>query len=164
MRFVPESALIDRITAIAEPVCAACGVDCYLVEVLGGNRPSVVRVYIDAIGGVTIDDCTKVSRQLSAALDVEDPIHGRYALEVSSPGLERVLRDLEDVKAVIGQNVKIETHAPVEGRRRFAGPLVGVEGEDLVVKIDQQNYRIPAVAIRKAQLQPVFDQSNTTKE
>jgi ribosome maturation factor RimP len=156
-RFTPDDPLTRRVRELAEPVCAANGVDCYLVEVSGPRGRRHLRVYIDAIDGVDIDDCTRVSQQLSAVLDVEDPIDGPYQLEVSSPGLNRPLRDLTDLRAVIGRKVYLETAEPIGNRRRFSGQLTGIDGETIVMLIDGQELKVPAAAVRKAHLQHSFD-------
>jgi ribosome maturation factor RimP len=150
--FVQETPLTRRIRELAEPVCASCGVDLYLVEAWPNRPHSLVRVLIDAIGGVTIDDCTNVSRKLSAVLDVEDPLPGSYRLEVSSPGIERPLRGLDDARRHVGQRIHVETNAPVQNRRRFTGNLQEVESSALVVEVDGTAYRLPADQVRKAHL------------
>jgi len=157
MRFTPENPLTRRVRELAEPVCAACGVDCYLVEITGGGGRSRVRIFIDALDGVNLEDCKKVSQQLSAVLDVEDPIPGSYTLEVSSPGLDRLLRDLDDLRAVIGKKVYLETAELVGNRRRFPGTLTRVEGETIFMLIDGQELQVPAGVVRKVHLQHSFD-------
>ncbi|NLH49506.1 MAG: ribosome maturation factor RimP [Myxococcales bacterium] len=159
--FIRETPLSRRIAELAAPVCTHCGVDLYFVEIVEGRRRSVVRVAIDAIGGVDIEDCAKVSRQLSAVLDVENPIQGSFVLEVSSPGLDRPLRHLDDMRQYVGQKVKVETKQPVEGRKRFSGKLIAVDEEAMQVEIDGRQYRVPAAAVRKANL--VYDFGTTGK-
>src|SRR5579863_3743364 len=89
---------------------------------------SLLRIYIDSATGVTLDDCTRVSRQLSAMLDVEDPIQGRYTLEVSSPGLDRPLFQIAHYQKYIGSQVKVRVKVPLNDRRHFTGTLLKVEG------------------------------------
>ncbi len=156
IRFIPEDSLTRKVRVLAEGVCAACGVDCYLVEITGQRGRRRVRVFIDAIDGVNISDCARVSQQLSAVMDVEDPVEGSYNLEVSSPGLDRPLRALADLPGVIGQYIYLETAAPVGNRRRFSGQLTAVEGEEIIMLIDGHTARVPARSVRKAHVQYSF--------
>ncbi|MCW8888396.1 MAG: ribosome maturation factor RimP, partial [Gammaproteobacteria bacterium] len=87
--------------------------------------------------GITVDNCANVSRQVSAVLDVEDPIHGEYTLEVSSPGVERPLFTLEQFAKFIGQQVDVRLHMPVEGRRHFKGELLSVENDELTIELGE---------------------------
>lgn len=99
-----------------------------------GRGRSTLKLYIDSAAGVTIDDCERVSQQVSALLDVEDPIAERYHLEVSSPGLDRVLFRREQYLANVGQQVDVRLSFPFEGRRRFEGQLAGLEGQDVILR------------------------------
>jgi len=156
--FFRTTTLSKKIAALAEPVCTACGVDLYLVEVLGdrAHGKTRVRVVIDALDGVGIDDCAKVSRQLSAVLDVEDPIKGAYNLEVSSPGLDRPLRNLDDVRGVIGKMIYLETREAIEGRRHFTGRVEDVLTDAIAIQVDGRLFHIPASAVNQAKLQDNF--------
>ena len=108
-------------------------------------RPApLLRVFIDRADGVTIDDCERVSNQLSALLDVEDPITDSYRLEVSSPGLDRVLFHREQYLACVGERVDVRLAFPHAGRRRFEGMLVRVVGEDVVVRPDADRSNLDA--------------------
>jgi ribosome maturation factor RimP len=119
--------------------------------------PHLLRIYIDREGGVTVDDCEKVSRQVSGVLDVEDPIPGHYTLEVSSPGLDRPLRKAADFVRFAGGQARIELSLPLEGRRRFAGALKGCEGEEVLIEVDGTLHRLPLEGIAKARLVPEFE-------
>jgi ribosome maturation factor RimP len=158
-QFCRVSPLSRRIAELAGPVCEACGVDLYLVEVVQGQSRSLVRVTIDAIDGVDVNDCAKVSQRLSAALDVEDPIKGRYNLEVSSPGLDRPLRHLDDARRYVGQKARVETGEPVSGRRRFVGILSEVGEDWLDITVDGKRFRVSADGVRKANLVYEFPSS-----
>ena len=92
----------------------------------------MLRVYIDSENGVGVDDCAKVSRQVSGVLDVEDPISGEYTLEVSSPGMDRPLFKLSQYQDYIGHVVQLRLRMPFDGRRKFKGVLNGIEDEDIV--------------------------------
>lgn len=156
--FVRETKISRRIRELAEPVCAACGVDLYLVETQESSGRPRVTVMIDALDGVSIDDCTKVSRQLSAVLDVADPIPGGYTLEVSSPGVDRRLRNLDDAAALIDRKIKVTVKEPIEGRRHFSGLLKQVVNQSLVMEVDGRLVELPAADIRRAHL--VYDFEN----
>ena len=116
-----------------------------------------LRAYIDKEGGVLVDDCAIVSRQISGVLDVEDPIAVEYTLEVSSPGMERPLFTLEQFAKYVGEQVKIKLRSPFEGRRNFQGLLRGVEEQDIVVQVEDHEFLLPIDMIDKANIIPSFD-------
>ena len=132
-----------QLTALVAPVAEALGVELWGVEYVSQGKQSIVRVYIDGPDGVNVDDCAKVSRQVSSVFDVEDPILGEYTLEVSSPGMERPLFTLAQFGQFIGEQVKIRLRSPFEGRRNFVGQLTGIEDEDVVVAVDEDEYLLP---------------------
>lgn len=107
--------------------------------------------------GIELKDCELVSRQLSGVLDVEDPISGDYTLEVSSPGLDRPLYHLSQYERFKGYHVALKLRMPFEGRRKFNGVLNGVEGNDIVLLVDQEEYLFPLEGIEKANVVPQFD-------
>jgi ribosome maturation factor RimP len=150
----PVASKDQQITDILQPTVAALGYSLWGVEHIGQGRHSLVRVYIDSPTGITVDDCAVVSEQVSAVLDVEDPIAGEYTLEVSSPGMDRLLFVLEQYAAYIGETVELRLRSPFEGRRKFKGILKGVEGEDVVIQIDDHEFLLPWDAIEKARVQP----------
>lgn len=147
-----------RLHDLLEPGARALGFEILAVEKSGRGRSTVLRVYIDGPDGVTVDDCANVSRQLSAILDVEDPIPDHYRLEVSSPGLDRPLSKREHFEAVVGERVKLKTHNLVEGRRRFDGLLQAVDGDSVTVDVDGEVYRLAFSDIAKARLVPDYDE------
>ena len=119
-----------------------------------GRRRATLKLYIDAPDGVTIDDCERVSRQVSALLDVEDPIASAYRLEVSSPGLDRALFRREHYQASIGEQVDVRLALPLDGRRRVEGQLVGIEDDDVVVRDGEQEYLLPLGHILRTRVVP----------
>lgn len=147
-----------RLHDLLEPGARALGFEIVAVEKSGRGRSTVLRVYIDGPDGVTVDDCANVSRQLSAILDVEDPIPDHYRLEVSSPGLDRPLSKREHFEAVLGERVKLKTHNLVEGRRRFDGLLQAVDGDSVTVDVEGEVYRLSFSDIAKARLVPDYDE------
>lgn len=136
------------------PTVEAMGFGLWGIEYLSQGRHSVLRLYIDRDSGITADDCAAVSTQVSAILDVEDPITGEYTLEVSSPGMDRRLFRLEQYSAYVGEVVDLQLRSPFDGRRKFKGVLKGIEGEDIVVQIDDHEFLLPHDAIDKARVEP----------
>ena len=114
-------------------------------------------MYIDSESGVTVDDCARVSYQVSGVLDVEDPIPGNYQLEISSPGLDRPLFRARDYERFAGQLVFVRLRQPLNGRRRFKGRLEGLHDQDVVLELeDGAHVQLPLVAIEQAHLVPEF--------
>ncbi len=144
----------EKLHAMVEPVVTAMGYELVGVEFHRQPGSNLLRVYIDQPRGVSLDDCEAVSNQLSAMLDVEDPIKGRYTLEVSSPGLDRPLFVREHFERFAGQKVKIRLSIPREGRRNYTGMLQGVEDEVVIIVADGQELRLPLVEIEQARLVP----------
>ncbi|MEA5445804.1 ribosome maturation factor RimP [Gammaproteobacteria bacterium AB-CW1] len=142
----------EQLIELLEPAIKGMGFDLIELEFKPGG--DLLRLYIDIERGVTVDDCEAVSRQVSGILDVEDPIPGRYTLEVSSPGIERPLRTLAHFEHFAGERVRVQLDAPFEGRRRFKGLLLGVEDELVKVQVDDEVYELPFERIDKARLAP----------
>lgn len=154
-----------QIAAMLAPTIRSLGVELLGAEYLPSPGSAVLRLYIDvpaddASGAdgeprlVTIEDCEAVSREVSAQLDVEDPISGNYTLEVSSPGIDRPLFALDHYARFAGQTAKVGLKLPHEGRRRLQGEIVGVEGAQVVFAIDGVRYSVPFSNIDKARLVP----------
>jgi ribosome maturation factor RimP len=141
-----------RITSLAERVAAQMGLEVVLVEIKGGGR-SIVRIFIDQQGGISLSDCERFSKRFSVALDVEDAVPFSYVLEVSSPGLDRRLVKAEDFVRFSGKVAKVRTRLAYDGQRNFQGKILGVTegrlGFELATgsKID-----IPLADIEKANL------------
>ncbi len=151
------SSKLEQLQAMLAPVVEALGYECWGIEFISQGRHSLLRVYIDHANGIQVDDCEKVSRQVSGVLDVEDPISSEYTLEVSSPGMDRPLFTLEQFAKHAGEQVKIKLRSPFEGRRNFQGLLKGVEEQDVIVRADEHEYLLPVDSIEKANIIPRFD-------
>jgi len=149
--------LVERLTAILEPAVEAAGFELLGIEYISAGRHSTLRLFIDHENGVVIEDCALVSRQVSAVLDVEDPISSEYNLEVSSPGMDRPLFKLAHYEALVGEDIAVQLQVPVENRRKFTGKLESVEGDILSFTIDQQPFRVSFQQVKKAHLVPKFD-------
>jgi ribosome maturation factor RimP len=133
------------------------GYECVGVEHdLGGAGAATLRVYIDHANGVGLGDCEAVSHQLSGALDVEDPIAGNYDLEVSSPGLDRPLFELEHFRRFAGERARLRLAEKRDGRRRFDGRLAGTEGDNVLLDSDGERLVLPFQSIESARLVPEF--------
>lgn len=143
----------ERLLELLEPAVAAMGFELADLDAHFGRR-GLLRLYIDREGGVTVDDCQRVSEQIGAVLDVEDPLPGSYVLEVSSPGFDRRLRTLAHFERFSGENAKVELRDAVDGRRRFTGKLVGVEGSEVLLEVDGELTRLPFGDIVVARLAP----------
>jgi ribosome maturation factor RimP len=146
------SRLRDELTALLGPVVNGQDVELWELEYNARSGGGLLRIYIDGPNGVTVEDCERVSRAVSAVLDSEDPIPGQYTLEVSSPGLDRVLRTPEHFRRFAGEAVRVETNAPIDGRKRFSGHVTQVGDEAIALEVDGRTVRIPFVAIHKARL------------
>jgi ribosome maturation factor RimP len=141
----------DALAELLRPVVEAAGCELWELEWVPG-RSGLLRLYLDAEAGITVDDCERVSRAVSEVLDREDPIPGEYTLEVSSPGLERPLRGARQFARFVGETVFVELVAPQHGRRRFQGRLVSAGEETIEVEVDGQAHGLPVLGIRKAHL------------
>ena len=152
--------ILDKVRQIAAPLAAQEGLELIEVEIGGGGGRQTLRLFIDKAGGVSLDDCTAVSRAVSAALDVEDPIAGGYDLEVSSPGLDRPLRTPEHFQQHAGEKVRVRTFGPLpecENRKTFVGILKGYENDAVVVDVDGKVFHVPRAQVSKAHVEPIFD-------
>lgn len=148
---------IEQLQALLTPAIESLGYQCWGVEFISQGKHSILRVYIDHDDNIGVEDCEKVSKQVSAILDVEDPIPYEYTLEVSSPGMDRPLFTLAQYKMFLGEQVKLKLRTAFEGRRNFEGLLQGVEDEQVVLRIDNEEYLLPSELIEKATIVPHFD-------
>jgi len=141
---------------LLEPGVIALGFELVDVELAGSHHHSTLRVYIDSARGVNVDDCARVSRQLSALLDVEDPVPGHYTLEVSSPGLDRPLVKPDDFRRFVGETIKVKLHEPLLGRKNFTGTLKDVADDHVVLEVDKEIFNLAFDAMDRARLVPRF--------
>jgi len=146
----------QRLTELLAPTVEATGFELLGIEFMSAGRHSTLRLYIDHPDGITVDNCAQVSREVSAILDVEDPIQNEYNLEVSSPGLDRPLFTPAHFAKVVGQKIEVKIAIPQEGRRRFKGQLQAIEDDMLVIEVDGKQYRLLMDNVDKANVVPVF--------
>ncbi len=154
--------VVKQVENIAGPLVSSLGLELVETEYKREGRHMVLRIFIDREGGVSLDDCAAVSRELSAVLDVEETVTGNYTLEVSSPGLNRPLKTRADYERYKGRLVKIKTSEPLpdeQGNRRktFLGELEGVDGDVVCIHLREgQQARIPIDSVAKANLEFEF--------
>lgn len=146
----------QKLTEMLRPAVEGVGKELLGIEYISAGNNSVLRLFIDHENGINVDDCAEVSRQVGAILDVEDPIGPEYNLEVSSPGLDRPLFDLEQFQAVIGETITVKLSMPSNGRRKFKGKLEAINDETLIVVVDGLDYELVFSNIDKANLVPKF--------
>ncbi len=133
---IAKAAIDRRMAEIITPVIEDMGFELVRVRLMSG-KTSILQIMAERPeGGIEVDDCAQISNAVSAVLDVEDPIIDAYTLEVSSPGIDRPLTRLKDFDTFEGYEAKIETNELIDGRKRFKGVLAGIEGEDVLINIE----------------------------
>lgn len=160
-----QGTVIDRVNQLLQPILDEMGLELTDLEYVREGRDSTLRVFIDKEGGVNLDDCAALSRELGAVLEVEDVVQAAYRLEVSSPGLDRPLKNQKDYQRFVGSLVKIKTYEKLDPdqrgheRKTFVGHLLGFD--DGIVRLQQNDKKggdvaLPLAAIAKANLEPEF--------
>ncbi len=145
--------LTEKIEMAISPSVTGMGFELVQVKMLDGRSSQTLQIMAERPdGSMSLDDCAAISRQVGAVLDVEDVIPTAYRLEVSSPGIDRPLVKLTDYPKYAGHTVKIETVLPINGRKRFAGAIKGVEGNDVIVTVDGKDHALPFIDIQSAKL------------
>ena len=148
---------VRDIEQLIAPTIGAMGFELWGIDTSGVGSHERVCVYIDSDSGIAIQDCEAVSHQLSGLLDVDDSFNESYTLEVSSPGLDRILFKDDQFRMNIGQWLNIRLEVPLNGRRRVEGLLVGMENGELVLTADADEYSIPLERVRRARIVPQLD-------
>ncbi|MGJ8580774.1 MAG: ribosome maturation factor RimP [Psychromonas sp.] len=151
------ASLEERLTEMLAPSVEDLGYELVGIEYVRAGKHSTLRIYIDQEEGILVDDCAAVSRQVSAIMDVEDPITNEYTLEVSSPGMERPLFNATQYAAFIGEEVKIQLRMPIQNRRRWKGVISNVDGEIVSISVEGKEERFALSNIQKANIVPKFD-------
>lgn len=150
----------DHINALIEPVVEGLGYECVGIEYQPHPKNSLLRIYIDKTGGITLDDCSRVSHQLSAVLDVEDPIQGNFHLEISSPGEDRPFFKLSQFEDYKGSTVKVNLFGAIKNRKRITGVITKVENDKVFLQEGEEEFEIPFQAMSKARLVPAYQNAN----
>jgi ribosome maturation factor RimP len=146
-----------QLEQLIAPTVEGLGCELWGVEYFPRGKRSMLRVYIDTPDGVSVDDCERVSHQVSSVLDVENPIGAGYTLEVSSPGLDRVLFRPEQYLANLGEEVDVRLKFPVEGRRKITGRLTGMKNTEVLLHIDGKELALPFEQVQKARVVPQIE-------
>jgi ribosome maturation factor RimP len=142
----------ELIRSMVEPLLHAMDLQLWGVEYLGQGKHTLLRIYIEKEGGVNVEHCAEASRQISGLLDVEDPISSEYTLEVSSPGLDRMLFTIDQYRQYAGHVAKIRLTENFEGRRNFQGRLGLVENDEVVLVMGEDKYAFPIELVEKANI------------
>ena len=145
-------AVSDQIEQLIEVPVESLGYELVGVEYIKNGQHTVLRIYIDAEQGIGIEDCERVSHQVSGILEVEEPIGSAYSLEVSSPGFDRPLFKQRDFERFIGSEAKLSMRLPIQGRRNFKGLLHGFSDGDILIEVDGEIYELPLSKLSKARL------------
>ncbi len=124
----------DKLTQLLLPAVEGLGYELVGIEHLPMGKHTVLRIYIDSSDGITVEDCSRVSHQLSGVLEVEEPIKGQFTLEVSSPGIDRPLFSVEQFKQFVGSKVKLKLYHAIEGKRKIQGLIESIAGENINIK------------------------------
>src|SRR5580658_7568059 len=148
--------LREKLITLAEPLLGEVGDELGDLGVVRGGTHAVLRVFIDRPEGVGLDDCERASHELSALLDVEDPVPVAYTLEVSSPGLDRVLRTPAHFQRFVGERIWLELRAARDGRRRYTGRLEALDEMGIELNVDGAIVRVPFSEISRARLAPLW--------
>lgn len=158
-----KNKIYDQLLQMLAPLCAARDLEIWGIELLfgAGGRHKIVRIYLDAPAGVSIDQCADISRHLSLALDVDDIIPGAFTLEVSSPGLERPFFTLEQMRPYLGHEIRVRLSTSLEGRKNFKGRLLAIEDSTLALDIDAATYVLNWADVTKANL--IYDPQTSGK-
>jgi ribosome maturation factor RimP len=143
-----------KLRQILKVMVESMGYELVGVEFHSHGANALLRLYIDKESGINVDDCQRVSGQVSSMLDVEDPIPGHYTLEVSSPGLDRPLFEPEHFTRFVGYEIHVQLTEPRNGRRKFTGRLLSRHGDDIVLEVNGEELLIPLGHIKKARLVP----------
>lgn len=148
----------EDLNRLIRPAVEAMGFEFVGLEYLSNPKNRLVRIYIDRQPeGIDVEDCADVSNEVSALLDVEDPVSGQYSLEVSSPGVERPLFEPEHFRRFAGETAVVHLHAPLEGRRKLVGPIVEVDDAGVTIDVDGARFEASFDDIRRAHLKPDMD-------
>src|SRR5580658_8778421 len=146
--------LREKLIALTEPLLGQLGYELVDLEYVPGRARGLLRIFIDRPQGVGLDDCERASREISALFDVEDPVPTGYTLEVSSPGLDRVLRTQAHFQRFVGERIWLGLRSPRDGRRRYTGRLEGLKDEGIEMTVDGTTVVVPFAEIGRARLAP----------
>ncbi len=154
----------EHLVNLIEPVVEGLGYECVGIDYHPHPKHGLLRIYIDSENGILVDDCSKVSHQVSGVLDVEDPIPGNYQLEVSSPGEDRPFFKISQFERFIGSTVLVNLFKPIENRKKIKGSIEGVVDDVVTLKEGDEIFAVPFSAMSKARLVPDYSLLNQNIE
>lgn len=146
----------EHLINLIEPIIEGLGYECVGIDYNPHPKHGLLRIYIDSENGILVEDCSKVSHQVSGVLDVEDPIQGNYHLEVSSPGAERPFYKISQFEQYIDSTVMVNLFKAIDGRKKITGVIVKVEDDIITLQESEQIYTVPFDAMSKARLVPEY--------
>ncbi len=146
----------EHLVNLIEPIVEGLGYECVGIEYNLHPKHGLLRIYIDSENGILVEDCTKVSHQISGVMDVEDPIQGNYQLEVSSPGGDRPFYKVSQFERYIGSTVLVNLFKAIDGRRKITGRIEKVDGDVVTLQEGDQVFEVPFIAMSKARLVPEY--------
>ncbi len=144
--------IIEDVLSVGEPLCESENLELVSVECVNENENRIIRVYLDKEGGIALDDCISISRELSDILEVNFEHTKTHRLEVSSPGIERPLIKEKDFVRFKGKTIKVRTTSPVSDRKNFTGVLIDYKDSNIVLNIDGEEFEIPFHLVKKAHI------------
>ena len=147
----------NEIEKLLTPAVQSLDCEIWGVEFLSQGRHSKLRLYIDRTEGVSVDDCAKVSRLVGDVLDVEELLTGGYTLEVSSPGMDRIIFKPSQFEASVGETIDVRLNFPFEGRKRIEGVLTGLDDDEAIVQVEEDEFLLPLENVARARIVPRFD-------
>ena len=147
----------DKLSQLLAPIVEHLGYRFWGLEYQVRKADALLRVYIDSSNGISVDDCATVSHEVAGILDVEEPISMAYILEVSSPGMDRILFNAQQFSEFLGEDVKMKLNQMVDGRRKIKGEISSVDGEKITIKSDDEHITILFDQIMRARINPGFD-------
>ena len=147
----------DKLSELLSPIVEDLGFRFWGLEYQVRKADALLRIYIDHENGISVDDCATVSHEVAGILDVEEPITMAYILEVSSPGMDRILFSASQFSEYIGQDVKMKLNQMVDKRRKIKGAIASVDGEQITINSDQEEITIKFDQIMRARINPGFD-------
>jgi ribosome maturation factor RimP len=153
-----------RLTKLIQPLVEDLGYEFVGLEQRRDPKNPALVIYIDQVQGIAVEDCERVSREVAALLDVEDPIPGQYNLEVSSPGLDRPLFTTEQFAQFAGENARVSLYAPVDGRRKLKGRILAADGGLVRMEVDGREFEVEQGNIAKARLAPDYEKLFAKRE
>ena len=147
----------DKLSQLLAPIVEDLGYRFWGLEYQVRKADALLRIYIDNSNGISVDDCATVSHEVAGILDVEEPISMAYILEVSSPGMDRILFNAQQFSEFLGEDVKIKLNQMVDGRRKIKGIIKSVDGEKITIQSDDEHITITFDQIMRARINPGFD-------